>query len=791
MMMHWKLRGRTLVGMVLLVVTVSAMAQSSIATTTVTDTIYRADGTTAAGTVLVTWPAFSSATEQTVSSGSTSATIVAGRVLTVQLAPNAGAMPIGSYYTVVYHLDDGTVSREFWVVPSSSTPVHLSAVKSKVRPISVAMQTVSKSYVDTAIATAISGHPLDSSTPYVLKSGDTMTGALTIGTVNAGTVNATTLNGAVSAAQLPVFQASGGGHSQGAVPDPGATAGTTRFLREDGTWTTPSDGGSTGLSAGVGLEGMTADYNFLQGSGSALTDNSGNGNHGTLGAGSSSAPVWTGKGLDFSQGQAGVSLPSALNTSQTFLFVFYAKPLPQNTLFSTNFQTLVTSTLGASGLNVMAAYINSIGGFEPYTYGLSTYVNGVSNTMAPNIYSGLHVYALVCGVSGSSVDHLYLDGAEVASYQAQGTSCGKQTSGNFYLGTANVPPWTAGSFNGVMYRAIFWPMALSSTQIQQASGAALAEVASRGVSTSPVQQGVGTPTINCNGDSITYGYGVTTPFCSELSLTDQPAYTTTNWGIPSVTAMALSGSDPNRVASYCRSVGAYAPIALLMEGTNDFTGGNSNTTAISVMSSYAADIATLRAAGCRVFAGTMISRTGTGANGASNDANKDAYDALILSQARSAGADGIIDYAANPLLGADGANSNTTYFQADGIHPTQTGVNLMATAASNSLNYYNSQYSLSNPNVVASATYQMLSGDRAITAAPSANAAYTMPDCTGPSGEAYTISNPQSAFAVTITGRANQPINGLTSAITIPSNSTVTLRDVPNAKSGSGCHWVM
>ena len=37
------------------------------------------------------------------------------------------------------------------------------------------MQTVSKSYVDTAIAAAVSGHPLDSS-PYVLKAGDTMTG---------------------------------------------------------------------------------------------------------------------------------------------------------------------------------------------------------------------------------------------------------------------------------------------------------------------------------------------------------------------------------------------------------------------------------------------------------------------------------------------------------------------------------------------------------------------------------------------------------------------------------------
>ena len=115
--------------MLLAVVTVGAVPQSLIATTTVTDTIYRADGTAATGTVLVSWPAFSSAMGQTIPSGSTSATITAGGLLSVQLAPNAGATPIGSYYTVVYHLDDGTVSREFWVVPSSSTPVHLSAVK--------------------------------------------------------------------------------------------------------------------------------------------------------------------------------------------------------------------------------------------------------------------------------------------------------------------------------------------------------------------------------------------------------------------------------------------------------------------------------------------------------------------------------------------------------------------------------------------------------------------------------------------------------------------------------------
>ena len=48
-MMLWKPRGWTLVGMLLAVMTVCAVAQSPIATTTVTDTIYRADGTAEIG----------------------------------------------------------------------------------------------------------------------------------------------------------------------------------------------------------------------------------------------------------------------------------------------------------------------------------------------------------------------------------------------------------------------------------------------------------------------------------------------------------------------------------------------------------------------------------------------------------------------------------------------------------------------------------------------------------------------------------------------------------------------
>jgi len=45
---------------------------------------------------------------------------------------------------------------------------------------------------------------------------------------------------------LPIFEASGLLHSIGAVPDPGATAGITRFLREDSTWQIPfASGGGT------------------------------------------------------------------------------------------------------------------------------------------------------------------------------------------------------------------------------------------------------------------------------------------------------------------------------------------------------------------------------------------------------------------------------------------------------------------------------------------------------------------------------------------------------------------
>ena len=49
-----------------------------------------------------------------------------------------------------------------------------------------------------------------------------------------------------------VFGPSGSGHTTGLVPDPGATAGTTKFLREDATFAAPPSGPSVFVASGSG-----------------------------------------------------------------------------------------------------------------------------------------------------------------------------------------------------------------------------------------------------------------------------------------------------------------------------------------------------------------------------------------------------------------------------------------------------------------------------------------------------------------------------------------------------------
>ena len=616
----------------------------------------------------------------------------------------------------------------------------------------------------------------------------------TAGTINVTTLNAATIQGlfqgTIGASSLPVFVGSGSGHQVGAVPDPGAAAGITRYLREDGAWVAPTGASQLGSTNGANSLPQTAsligEYLLTEGSGTLMHDSSGNGNNATLGTGSA-APAWTSTGLAFT-GADSVSLPAALNATQTMIFGLYIRPLSNSANHVATSSILVTNTVGNTDLQLIlqSTYPGSNNNdIVDSAFGANIFAGG-SVTASAFTASGYHTLAVSLGTCGTSLDRIFFDGQEVA-YTVQGCSAGKQTSGNLLLG-GNPAVWgaTAG-LPGVLYLAAFYSTVLSPDQIASASGIIRNAVAARGAAVEPIPTPLTSGALNVAGDSITFGFPNLIPYSALLVLQNPPTTGINNWGISGITLEAITGSEDNRVGPLCKSSTGPA-VYTIFAGTNDFLNIPS-ATAPTVFAMLTGDIQKMKTAGCRVGVVTMVSRVGNGtaAAGASFDVDKRAFNTLILNGAKAAGADFIVDVAANPFMGADGAYANTTYFQADGTHPTQAGQQIIANAYSNAYNY-TFGHNKSNPDVITAGTYQMLSSDGALSLASTAAQAVTMPDCTGPSGAVYYLNN-STAIAKTVVGGTNQPINGLTSPFTIPANSSLALYDVPNPETVSGCHW--
>ena len=83
------------------------------ATTTISDVVYRADGNLAGGNA-ADFLADIQHGQRAVGRGRTKERGPCLRwVLTVALVPHTGSTPAGTFYTVVYQLDDGTVKPNF------------------------------------------------------------------------------------------------------------------------------------------------------------------------------------------------------------------------------------------------------------------------------------------------------------------------------------------------------------------------------------------------------------------------------------------------------------------------------------------------------------------------------------------------------------------------------------------------------------------------------------------------------------------------------------------------------
>jgi hypothetical protein len=151
----------------------AAMAWAqAVSTTTVEGTVYLANGQPGSGTLVISWPAFTTAAGQAVAADSTTMTIGPDGFVSVNLAPNVGATPAGEYYTAVFDMSDGTTSTQYWVVPSAAQAT-LAQVEAQVMPAAQAVQAVSKAYVDQSIAELAASGGLSAN-------GGTLTGPLTL-----------------------------------------------------------------------------------------------------------------------------------------------------------------------------------------------------------------------------------------------------------------------------------------------------------------------------------------------------------------------------------------------------------------------------------------------------------------------------------------------------------------------------------------------------------------------------------------------------------------------------------
>jgi hypothetical protein len=142
------------ISLVVMLLTVLALAPplqaQGPALTTISGTVYRADGSGASGAALISWLSFQTVEGDAVAAGNLAVTIGPLGAFTAQLVPNVGASPAGTYYVVVLQLDDGTVRTEYWAVPATS-PTTIAAVQTT-PGTGLGNLAVTQGYVDAAVA---------------------------------------------------------------------------------------------------------------------------------------------------------------------------------------------------------------------------------------------------------------------------------------------------------------------------------------------------------------------------------------------------------------------------------------------------------------------------------------------------------------------------------------------------------------------------------------------------------------------------------------------------------------
>jgi hypothetical protein len=104
-----------------------ALAWGQPALTTISDVLFKADGTRFNGLAQITWLSFDSASGSSIAQQATTIRIIDGNLF-VELAPTSNATPLAQYM-VLYESDGKIQFQETWNVPPSTTPLRVRDVR--------------------------------------------------------------------------------------------------------------------------------------------------------------------------------------------------------------------------------------------------------------------------------------------------------------------------------------------------------------------------------------------------------------------------------------------------------------------------------------------------------------------------------------------------------------------------------------------------------------------------------------------------------------------------------------
>lgn len=423
-------------------------------------------------------------------------------------------------------------------------------------------------------------------------------------------------------------------------------------------------GGSGGAPFNpAAVSGALGLYLFDDGSGTTLTDQSGNGNHGTLAA-IAAAPAWSNGGLTFDGGDY-VTLPTSIGSVK---YVHYF-----GTETTSNGYNVVLSSDAAGGLSWG---LDANGGEAPprpffWVGGVGVGQQGVYDTYNRPGGNG------AAWTQDGTLDRVYANGkpcyvsaATAGAGGSQSASTGR-TGGlliGYNPGNTNLP-----GFYGTMTGLFLGSAVPSDATIAQMEAyfwsrpnapAAYANIATG-------------RQITVVGDSISTNAVVTTawPTTANAAYANQP-YTLSNLAVAGRTLGIMGTAFRSRVLQR-RAAVATKDVIVWFIGTNDiYVDGTSPTATFALLNTAAQEC---RDAGFLQVVVPMLSRTSSGAawTATTMDAAKNTYNGLVATLAGPTVR--VVPLAALAGLIEDGAHAGGNF--QDGTHPTQSATtNIIAPA---------------------------------------------------------------------------------------------------------------